>query len=205
MTTQTTTQFPQLGERTRTHIGGNISEEQHELNVIKAEIERREEEERRAASLRQQVLGEKVSCLLVNYNDICDDYDILNRMQPMAKSPDIFGNLLLWEGRERFDCKGCRFEFGRCGDCLRSRQCRIFQDKNETKVYQKMVNKAWSTVDPFTRPEVRMSKAAKATGAGSVALVTQSTAGSTVVRPKNNPKFHQGPLNPASAYVARVR
>jgi hypothetical protein len=203
MTTSTTTQEPQLGERTRTHVGGNVTEAQHELNVFKAEIERRTEEARRIKSLRQQILGEKISPLLVTYKDICEDHDILGRMQYLSKDPDVFGKSLLWEGRERFDCKGCRDELGRCSDCLRSRPCRIFVTSGGHKVWQKMINKSWTSVDPFTMPQVRMSKAAKATGATSVALVTQDTAGGTILRSKSNPKYHQGPLNPASVYVSR--
>ena len=167
---------PQIGEKTQTRVGGNISALQLTGYSLAALLENGEQKERLQKNLRELVTGNKLSPLSVTFRDIAKDSSILDRMQPLDETPGMEGNVLMWDGVE-----GQKRESAPKWHLSTPRH-RVLRRPNGTYLYQKLAGQVWKNELCFTLPPFFRRAEEEVMGSNVRAQVSQDRQGQTVIR-----------------------
>ncbi len=172
--------FPQLGERTVTHIGGNISPERQAGFRIAARLETAARNERIEKNLREQIAGRMRSPLDVTFREIAADSSVLDSMQPLSEDEGMDGKILLWQGYEGTK----RPEQPKWH--LSTPEYRILRTADKRLIFQRKRAQQWQTIPKFVPPPFFHRKPEDEMGSNVRASVTQDTQRNTVVTRNRN-------------------
>lgn len=119
----------QEGEVISTNAGGDISPLLDQITGLKAQLETLERLKFRAKLLTEHASGKR-SALSIHWMEIVDEPKVLDDCSPVSSEPDMYGTVILWEGREDMSDR-------------KSRLHRVLKLASGIRVYQKFVRDGW--------------------------------------------------------------